>query len=44
MTDLEQRKVAKEFAERWKDKGYEKGLEYHLFVFHKDRKSNFFHL
>lgn len=25
MTDLEQRKVAKEFAERWKDKGYEKG-------------------
>ena len=25
MTDLEQRKKAKEFAERWKDKGYEKG-------------------
>ena len=25
MTDLEQRKVAKEFSERWKDKGYEKG-------------------
>lgn len=25
MTDLEQRKVAKEFAERWKGKGYEKG-------------------
>ncbi|MBQ3469296.1 MAG: class I SAM-dependent DNA methyltransferase [Bacilli bacterium] len=25
MTDLEPRKVAKEFAERWKDKGYEKG-------------------
>ena len=25
MTDLEQRKLAKEFAERWKDKGYEKG-------------------
>lgn len=25
MTDLEQRKVAKEFAERWKNKGYEKG-------------------
>ncbi len=25
MTDLEQRKVAKEFVERWKCKGYEKG-------------------
>lgn len=25
MTDLEQRKAAKEFAERWKDRGYEKG-------------------
>lgn len=25
MTDLEQRKVAKEFADRWKGKGYEKG-------------------
>lgn len=25
MTDLEQKKKAKEFAERWKDKGYEKG-------------------
>ncbi len=25
MKDIEQRKAAKEFAERWKDKGYEKG-------------------
>jgi len=25
MNDIEQRKKAKEFAERWKDKGYEKG-------------------
>ena len=25
MTDLEQKKKAKEFAERWKGKGYEKG-------------------
>lgn len=25
MTDREQKKAAKEFAERWKDKGYEKG-------------------
>ncbi|NLC87899.1 MAG: class I SAM-dependent DNA methyltransferase [Clostridiaceae bacterium] len=25
MTDIEQKKAAKEFAERWKDKGYEKG-------------------
>lgn len=25
MTDIEQRRAAKEFAERWKDKGYEKG-------------------
>ena len=25
MTDLEKRKAAKEFSERWKDKGYEKG-------------------
>lgn len=25
MTDLEQKKKAKEFAEFWKDKGYEKG-------------------
>lgn len=25
MTDTEQKKAAKEFAERWKDKGYEKG-------------------
>ena len=25
MKDLEQRKAAKEFAERWKGKGYEKG-------------------
>ena len=25
MKDIEQRKVAKEFAERWKGKGYEKG-------------------
>lgn len=25
MTNLEQKKAAKEFAERWKDKGYEKG-------------------
>ena len=25
MTDIEQRKRAKEFSERWKDKGYEKG-------------------
>lgn len=25
MTDLEQRKAAKEFADRWKYKGYEKG-------------------
>ena len=25
MTDLEQRKKAKEFAEQWKDRGYEKG-------------------
>ena len=25
MTDVEKRKMAKEFSERWKDKGYEKG-------------------
>jgi len=25
MTDLEQRKRAKDFADFWKDKGYEKG-------------------
>jgi len=25
MTDLEQKKAAKEFSIRWKDKGYEKG-------------------
>ena len=25
MSDLEQRKVAREFADRWKGKGYEKG-------------------
>ncbi len=25
MTDMEQRKAAKEFALRWKEKGYEKG-------------------
>ena len=25
MNDVEQRKAAKEFAEFWKDKGYEKG-------------------
>ncbi len=25
MTDLEQKKAAKEFFIRWKDKGYEKG-------------------
>ena len=25
MTDLQQRKAAKEFAEYWKDKGYERG-------------------
>lgn len=25
MTEKEQKKAAKEFAERWKDKGYEKG-------------------
>ena len=25
MKDFDQKKAAKEFAERWKDKGYEKG-------------------
>lgn len=25
MTDREQKKAAKDFADRWKDKGYEKG-------------------
>ena len=25
MNDIQQRKVAKDFAARWKDKGYEKG-------------------
>ena len=26
MTDKEQKKAAKEFAERWKGRGYEKGI------------------
>ena len=25
MTDIEQKRAAKDFAERWKDRGYEKG-------------------